>query len=119
LGTHDVSLLALEGGVYEVKAVSGNSHLGGEDFDNRLVDHFIQLFKLKTGKDISNNDRAKRRLRTACERAKKTLSTTMSTTIEMERIFMKILLEQNSRNSVMTSSNNPWNPLLKSSKMQR
>jgi L1 cell adhesion molecule like protein len=87
LGTHDVSLLALEGGVYEVKAVSGNSHLGGEDFDNRLVDHFIQLFKTKTGKDISNNDRAKRRLRTSCERAKKTLSTTMSTTIEVESLF--------------------------------
>jgi L1 cell adhesion molecule like protein len=61
--------------------------LGGEDFDNRLVDHFIQLFKLKTGKDISNNDRAKRRLRTACERAKKTLSTTMSTTVEVESLF--------------------------------
>lgn len=87
MGTHDVSLLSLEGGVYEVKAISGDSHLGGEDFDNRLVDHFVNLFRVKTGKDISQSDRAKRRLRTACERAKKTLSTALTTSVEVESLF--------------------------------
>jgi L1 cell adhesion molecule like protein len=95
LGTHDVSLICLDGGVYEVKAISGNSHLGGEDLDNRLVDHFTKLFKLKTGKDISNNDRAKRRLRNACERAKRTLSSSMSTTIEVESLLDGIDLVEN------------------------
>lgn len=95
MGTHDVSLICLDGGVYEVKAISGNSHLGGEDLDNRLVDHFTKLFKLKTGKDISNNDRAKRRLRNACERAKRTLSSSMSTTIEVESLLDGIDLVEN------------------------
>ncbi len=82
-----MSLLSLENGVYEVKATGGDTHLGGEDFDNRLVNWFVELFKRKTGKDISSNQRALRRLRTACERAKRTLSSSMSTTVEVESLF--------------------------------
>jgi heat shock protein 1/8 len=95
LGTHDVSLLSLESGVYEVKATAGDTHLGGEDFDNRMVSWFAQLFKTKTGKDISQNQRALRRLRSACERAKKTLSTAMSTTIEVDSLMDGVDLCEN------------------------
>src|SRR5437588_1325529 len=73
-GTFDVSLLTIEEGIFEVKATAGDTHLGGEDFDNRLVSHFVQDFKRKFKKDLSSNPRALRRLRTACERAKRTLS---------------------------------------------
>ena len=69
-GTFDVSVLKMEEGIFEVKATAGDTHLGGEDFDNRMVSHFTQEFKRKTGKDISENKRALRRLRTACEYAK-------------------------------------------------
>jgi hypothetical protein len=73
-GTFDVTLLTIDGGIFEVKATNGDTHLGGEDFDNRLVNHFIDEFKRKNkGKDPSSNQRALRRLRTACERAKRTL----------------------------------------------
>ena len=82
-----MSLLSLENGIYEVKATGGDTHLGGEDFDNRLVNWFVELFKRKTGKDISSNQRALRRLRSACERAKRTLSSSMSTTVEVESLF--------------------------------
>ena len=67
-GTFDVSLLTIEEGIYEVKSTSGDTHLGGEDFDNRMVDHFIEEFMRKHKKDITPNKRAVRRLRTACER---------------------------------------------------
>jgi L1 cell adhesion molecule like protein len=73
-GTFDVSLLSIEEGIFEVKSTAGDTHLGGEDFDNRLVDHFVQEFKRKNKKDITDNARALRRLRTVCERAKRTLS---------------------------------------------
>ncbi|KAJ7459578.1 Hsp70 protein-domain-containing protein [Mycena galericulata] len=73
-GTFDVSLLTIENRVFEVKATAGDTHLGGEDFDNRLVDHFAAEFKRKNKKDLSSDPRAMRRLRTACERAKRTLS---------------------------------------------
>merc|ERR1712050_692149 len=69
-GTFDVSLLVIEEGIFEVKATSGDTHLGGEDFDNRMVDFFLQDFKRRYKKDMSSNQRALRRLRTACERAK-------------------------------------------------
>merc|ERR1711876_97234 len=72
-GTFDVSILTIEDGIFEVKSTAGDTHLGGEDFDNRLVDHFVNEFKRKHKKDISQNKRAIRRLRTACERAKRTL----------------------------------------------
>ncbi|XLR42689.1 hypothetical protein S83_027349 [Arachis hypogaea] len=86
-GTFDVSLLTIEEGIFEVKATAGDTHLGGEDFDNRLVNHFAAEFKRKHKKDISTNARALRRLRTACERAKRTLSSTAQTTIEIDSLF--------------------------------
>eukprot|EP00803_Ostreobium_quekettii_P004280 evm.model.scf_858.4 EVM.evm.TU.scf_858.4 scf_858:23198-25523(+) len=86
-GTFDVSLLAIEDGVFEVKATSGDTHLGGEDFDSRLVHHFVQEFKRKHKKDLSGNPRALRRLRTACERAKRTLSSSAQTSIELDSLF--------------------------------
>eukprot|EP00253_Pinus_taeda_P016942 PITA_16942 len=86
-GTFDVSLLTIEEGIFEVKATAGDTHLGGEDFDNRLVNHFVQEFKRKHKKDISGNARALRRLRTSCERAKRTLSSTAQTTIEIDSLY--------------------------------
>ena len=73
-GTFDVSLLNITGGVFTVKATAGDTHLGGQDFDTNLLDFFKADFKKKTGLDISGDARALRRLRTACERAKRTLS---------------------------------------------
>ncbi|KAJ7046709.1 heat shock cognate 70 [Mycena alexandri] len=86
-GTFDVSLLTIEEGIFEVKATAGDTHLGGEDFDNRLVNHFAQEFKRKNKKDLSSNLRALRRLRTACERAKRTLSSAAQTSIEIDSLF--------------------------------
>ena len=86
-GTFDVSLLTLDDGLFEVRATAGDTHLGGEDFDSRLVNHFMEEFKRKHKLDISQNHRAVRRLRTACERAKRTLSTTASATIEVDALF--------------------------------
>jgi len=85
-GTFDVSLLAIDGGVFEVKATAGDTHLGGEDFDNRLVDHFAQEFKKKYKHDLSGNVKALRRLRTACEKAKRTLSSVTQTSIEIDAL---------------------------------
>ena len=87
-GTFDVSLLTIEDGIFEVKATAGDTHLGGEDFDNRLVDFCLQDFKRKNrGKDMSGNQRAIRRLRTQCERAKRTLSSSTQATIEIDSLF--------------------------------
>jgi len=86
-GTFDVSLLTIEEGIFEVKATAGDTHLGGEDFDNRLVNHFVQEFKRKHKKDITGNKRALRRLRTSCERAKRTLSSTAQTSVEIDSLF--------------------------------
>ncbi|KAK6195265.1 hypothetical protein SNE40_000733 [Patella caerulea] len=86
-GTFDVSILTIEDGMFEVLSTAGDTHLGGEDFDNRLVSHFIQEFKRKHGKDISNNSRSLRRLRTCCERAKRTLSNSAEATIEIDALF--------------------------------
>jgi len=85
-GTFDVSILTIEDGIFEVKATSGDTHLGGEDFDQRMVNHFIQEFKRKHKKDIADNKRAVRRLRTACERAKRTLSTATQANIEIDSL---------------------------------
>ena len=85
-GTFDVSLLTIEEGIFEVKATAGDTHLGGEDFDNRLVNFFVQEFKRKHKKDITGNPRALRRLRTACERAKRTLSSSAQTSIEIDSL---------------------------------
>ena len=86
-GTFDVSLLNIEGGIFEVKATAGDTHLGGEDFDARLLRHFSEEFKRKHKKDLSGNARSLRRLRTACERAKRTLSSTSQTTVEIDSLF--------------------------------
>jgi L1 cell adhesion molecule like protein len=109
-GTFDVSLLTIEDGIFEVKSTAGDTHLGGEDFDNRLVNHFVNEFKRKNKKveypeshplshdshqnssltssqDLSTNARALRRLRTACERAKRTLSSSAQTSIEIDSLF--------------------------------
>merc|ERR1712209_66361 len=86
-GTFDVSILSIEGGIFEVKSTAGDTHLGGEDFDNRMVDHFVNEFKRKHRKDISGNKRALRRLRTACERAKRTLSASAQANIEIDSLF--------------------------------
>lgn len=83
-GTFDVSLLELDGGMFEVLATSGDTHLGGEDFDSLLVEHFCKEIKKKMKKDISKNDRALRRLRTNCEKVKRTLSAVTETTIEVD-----------------------------------
>eukprot|EP00941_MAST-03F_sp_MAST-3F-sp1_P001553 g1553.t1 len=87
-GTFDVSVLSLEGGIFEVKATAGDTHLGGEDFDNVIVDHFLKEFRRKNGgKDPSKSERAVRRLRTACERAKRSLSSTTQAFIEVDSLF--------------------------------
>merc|ERR1712025_128073 len=86
-GTFDVSLLTIEEGIFEVKSTAGDTHLGGEDFDNRLVNHFVNEFKRKHKKDLSSNARALRRLRTACERAKRTLSSSTQAHIEIDSLF--------------------------------
>tara|TARA_B100001173_G_scaffold133407_1_gene115901 strand:+ start:10853 stop:12787 length:1935 start_codon:yes stop_codon:yes gene_type:complete len=86
-GTFDVTLLSIEDGVFEVKATAGDTRLGGEDFDTRLVQHFSQDFKRKHKKDLSENKRSVRRLRTACENLKKTLSASTQATIEIDSLF--------------------------------
>ena len=85
-GTFDVSILTIEEGIFEVKSTAGDTHLGGEDFDNRMVSHFVQEFKRKNGKDLSDNKRGLRRLRTACERAKRTLSSSSQASIEIDSL---------------------------------
>ena len=86
-GTFDVSLLTLEDGLFEVKSTNGNTHLGGEDFDNRLVEYCALEFKKKTGIDIKNNAKALRRLRVSCERAKRALSASTQATIDVDALM--------------------------------
>jgi len=86
-GTFDVSILSIDDGIFEVKATAGDTHLGGEDFDNRMVEHFVKEFQRKHKKDITGNKRALRRLRTACERAKRTLSASAQANIEIDSLF--------------------------------
>eukprot|EP00055_Hartaetosiga_balthica_P018012 m.126826 g.126826 ORF g.126826 m.126826 type:complete len:639 (+) comp9438_c2_seq1:460-2376(+) len=86
-GTFDVSILSIDDGIFEVKSTAGDTHLGGEDFDNRMVNHFVDEFKRKHKKDITGNKRSLRRLRTACERAKRTLSASTQANIEIDSLF--------------------------------
>jgi heat shock 70kDa protein 1/2/6/8 len=86
-GTFDVSLLNIEDGIFEVKATAGDTHLGGEDFDNILLKYFIDEFKRKYKKDISDNKRACKRLRTACEKAKRSLSSSSTANIEIDSLY--------------------------------
>ena len=86
-GTFDVSLLTIDNGVFEVIATNGDTHLGGEDFDQRVMEHFIKLFKKKTGKDVRKDNRAVQKLRREVEKAKRTLSSQHQTKIEIESFF--------------------------------
>jgi len=86
-GTFDVTLLSIDNGIFEVKATAGDTRLGGEDFDTRLVNHFCQEFKRKHKKDLTDNKRALRRLRTSCENLKKTLSASTQATLEVDSLF--------------------------------
>lgn len=86
-GTFDVSVLSIDNGVFEVKSTAGDNHLGGEDFDNRLVTHFANEFKRKYNKDLFTNPKAVSRLRTASERAKRTLSAAAQASIEIDSLF--------------------------------
>ena len=86
-GTFDVSLLSIEEGIFEVRATNGDTHLGGEDFDTALVNHVTAQFKRRTGKDLTSSARSMRRLRTACETAKRTLSSSTSAPLEIESLF--------------------------------
>ena len=87
MGTFDVTILTVEDGLFEVKATGGNPHLGGEDIDNRMVRHFLDEFKRKHKKDISDNVRAVKRLKTSCERAKRTLSSSATASIELDSLY--------------------------------
>merc|ERR1719230_1964494 len=86
-GTFDVSLLTIDDGVFEVKATAGDTHLGGEDFDNVLVEHFVKEFKRKNKSDLTKSNRAMRRLRSQCERAKRTLSAAHRATVEIDSLY--------------------------------
>ncbi|RWS16346.1 heat shock protein 70-3-like protein [Dinothrombium tinctorium] len=86
-GTFDVSLLTIDNGVFEVVSTNGDTHLGGEDFDQRVMDHFIKLYKKKTGKDIRSDNRAVQKLRREVEKAKRTLSSAHQARIEIESFF--------------------------------
>ena len=85
-GTFDVSVLCIDEGVFEVKSTAGNTHLGGEDFDNRMVNHFLEEFKRKNKKEVTD-PKAIRRLRTACEKAKRTLSSAAQASIEIDAFY--------------------------------
>ena len=87
MGTHDVSLLSLDNGVFEVLATNGCSRLGGEDLDNRMTEHVATEFQKKTRLNIRDNARAMRRVKTACERAKRTLSSATTATIEIDGLY--------------------------------
>lgn len=86
-GTFDVSLLTIDDGIYEVKATAGDTHLGGEDFDTRMVSYFIEEFNRKNKVDMQGNKRSMKRLRTACEKAKRTLSSSANASIEIDSLY--------------------------------
>lgn len=86
-GTFDVSLLTIDNGVFEVVATNGDTHLGGEDFDQRVMEHFIKLYKKKTGKDVRKDNRAVQKLRREVEKAKRGLSAQHQARIEIESFF--------------------------------
>ena len=86
-GTHDVSLMNIDDGIFETKATNGNTHLGGEDFDHILMQHFMTEFKRKHKVDMSENKRSLRRLKTACEKAKRTLSSSTTANLEIDSLY--------------------------------
>ena len=115
-GTFDVSLLTIDDGIFEVKATSGDTHLGGEDFDNILVEYCQKEFKKKYKLDISGNKKSLRRLKTACERAKRTLSASTSAIIEIDSLydgndFSTTLTRAKFENMCMTYFTNTMKPV--------
>lgn len=86
-GTHDISILTVSDGVFEVKSTSGDTHLGGADIDNKLMEHFIQEFKRKNKKDLTESPRALKRLNAACEKLKKQLSSSMTANLEIDSLY--------------------------------
>ncbi|XP_065210477.1 heat shock 70 kDa protein II-like [Planococcus citri] len=86
-GTFDVTILTIQDGIFEVISTAGDTHLGGEDFDSKMVDHFVQEFQREHKKDLTQNKEAVRRLLNACERAKRTLSTTTVANIEIDSLY--------------------------------
>jgi heat shock protein 5 len=86
-GTFDVSLLTIDNGVFEVVATSGDTHLGGEDFDQRVMEHFIKVFQKKYSKDITKDKKAMQKLRKEVELAKRALSSTHQVTLEIEALI--------------------------------
>ncbi|EEB94528.1 hypothetical protein MPER_06644, partial [Moniliophthora perniciosa FA553] len=120
-GTFDVSLLNISGGVFSVKATAGDTHLGGEDFDNTLLEHFKNEFKRKSKHDISDDPRALRRLRSACERAKRTLSSVTQTTVEGEDFSANITRArfEEINAALFKSTLEPVEKVLKDAKMPR
>ncbi|RXN39353.1 78 kDa glucose-regulated [Labeo rohita] len=86
-GTFDVSLLTIDNGIFEVVATNGDTHLGGEDFDQRVMEHFVKLYRRKTGKDVHKNNCAMQKLRREVEKAKRTLSYHHQARIEIKYFF--------------------------------
>ena len=126
-GTFDVSLLEIDDGMFEVKATAGDTHLGGEDFDSRLVEYFADRFQKKYKCDLHESPRALRTLRTACEKAKRTLSTTSSTSIICESIYQGHDLMDSLSRAMFENINidlfrkclDPVNKVLQDSKMSK
>merc|ERR1711922_2235 len=92
-GTFDVSLLTIDNGVFEVVATNGDTHLGGEDFDQRVMDHFIKLYKKKKGKDLRKDVRAVQKLRREVEKAKRALSAAHQVRVEVESLFEELNMD--------------------------
>lgn len=126
-GTFDVSILNIDDSVFEVLATAGDTHLGGEDFDTILVEHFTEEFRRKNKHDISENKKALRRLRTACERAKRTLSSATSATIEIDSFYEGIDFNtsitrakfENLCDSLFRKTMTPVEQVLKDSKLSK
>merc|ERR1712196_722630 len=126
-GTFDVSLLTIDNGVFEVVATSGDTHLGGEDFDQRLIKHFMEIFKTKSGIDMSKDKKALQKLRKECEKAKRALSSTSSVQLRVETLSGGQDFEETLTRSTFEKLNNdlfqktlkPVNDVLSDSKMSK
>lgn len=127
VGTFDVSILTIDESIFEVKATAGDTHLGGEDFDTIMVEHFMEEFKRKFKKDMSDNKRSVRRLRTACEAAKRTLSSSTVANIEIDSLYEGIDFNstitrakfENLCDSLFKKTMSPVEQVLRDSKMSK
>ena len=126
-GTFDVSLLDIDGGMFEVKATAGDTHLGGEDFDNRMVNYFADRFQKKFKCDLRQSPRALRTLRTACERAKRTLSAATTASIVCDSLYdghdfmdnISRAMFENLNDDLFRSTINPVSQVLKDANMSK